>query len=139
VTLELRDVSGLPDPGIRPPIVADAGDPFASLRVAHLVARLPRGVAVRLRDMVDQLNADYLDWSFSRPVVLAVVVQLQSNWISDFRTQQGFDLAEGSAGDELTIEDSSRVEQWLIRQVDRYAQECEQRLRSFARDEGAIP
>ena len=98
MTLELRDVPGLPDPDLRPPIVADPGDPFASLRVAHLVARLPRGVPVRLRDMVDRLNADYLDWSFSRPVVAAVVVQLQSNWIADFRTQNGFDLEEGSAG-----------------------------------------
>ena len=139
MTLDLRDVPGLPDPGIRPPIVAEPTDPFASLRVAHLVARLPRGVPVRLRDMVDQLNADYLDWSFSRPVVLAVVVQMQSNWISDFRTQNGFDLAEGPAGDELTIEDSARVEPWLIRQVERYARDCSERLRSFARDEGAIP
>jgi hypothetical protein len=139
MTLTLRDVSGLPNPGVRPPIVAEVGDPFASLRVAHLVARLPRGAAIRLRDVVDHLNADYLDWSFSRPVVLAVVVQLQSNWISDFRTHQGFDLAEGPAGDELTIEDSSRVEAWLIHQVERYAAECAQRLRTFARDEGAIP
>ncbi len=121
MALELRDVPGLPDPDLRPPIVADAGDPFASLRVAHLVARLPRGAPIRLRDMVDRLNADYLDWSFSRPVVAAVVVQLQSNWIADFRTQHGFDLFEGSAGDELTIEDSARVEPWLVRQVERYA------------------
>ena len=137
--LQLRDVPGLPDPDLRPPIVADSGDPFASLRVAHTVARLPRGVPVRLRDVVDSLNAEYLDWSFSRPVVAAVVVQLQANWIADFRTQQGFDLAEGTAGDELTIEDSSRIEPWLVRQVERYAAECQRRLNAFARDEGAIP
>ena len=85
MTLELRDVSGLPDPNIRPPTVAQTGDPFAALRVAHLVARLPRGKPVRLRDVVDRLNAEYLDWSFSRPVVVAVVVQLQANWMADFQ------------------------------------------------------
>ena len=139
MTLDLRDVPGLPDPDLRPPIVADSGDPFATLRVAHLVARLPRGVPIRLRDIVDRLNADYLDWSFSRPVVAAVVVQLQSNWIADFRAQNGFDLDEGPAGDELTIEDTVRVEPWLVRQVERHAQECRGRLRAFAKDEGAIP
>lgn len=139
MTLPLRDVAGLPDPGLRPPTIAEAGDPFAALRVAHLVARIPRGAPVRLRDLVDRLNADYLDWSFSRSVVAAVVVQLQSNWTADFRSQQGFELAAGSAGDELTIEDSSRVEPWLIRQVERLAADCLERLRAFARDEGAVP
>ena len=49
--------------------MAEAGDPFSALRVANLVARLPRGVPVPLRDVVERLNADYLDWSFSRSVV----------------------------------------------------------------------
>jgi hypothetical protein len=119
--------------------VAEQGDPFASLRVAHLLARLPRGVPVRLRDVVDRLNAEYLDWSFSRPVVVATAVQLQANWTADFRTQKGFDLDDGPQGEELTIEDSARVEPWLVRQVARYAEECRQRLNAFARDEGAIP
>lgn len=132
-------MAGLPAPDIRPPVVAEQGDPFASLRVAHLLARLPRGVPVRLRDVVDRLNAEYLDWSFSRPVVAATTVQLQANWIADFRTQAGFDLHEGSQGAELTIEDSARVEPWLVRQVVRYAEECRARLDAFARDEGAIP
>ena len=139
MALELRDVRGLPDPDLHPPVIAEAGDPFAALRVAHLLARLPRGVPVRLRDAVDRLNADYLDWSFSRPVVAAVAVQLQANWIADFRTQQGFELDEGSAGEELTIEDSPRVEPWLVRQVERLRAECRERLREFARDEGAVP
>ena len=119
--------------------MAEAGDPFAALRVAHLVARMPRGVPIRLRDIVDRLNAEYLDWSFSRPVVAAVVVQLQANWNADFRSQRGFELADGPAGDELTIEDSARVEPWLVRQVSRYADECRQRLDVFARDEGGVP
>lgn len=137
--LHLRDVAGLPGADARPPIHAETGDPFSALRVAHLIARLPRGVPIRLRDVVERLNADYLDWSFSRPVVAAVAVQLRANWVADFRTSSGFDLAEGSTGEELTIEDSARVEPWLIRQVERLASECQERLRLFARDEGSIP
>ena len=139
MTLDLRDVSGLPDPNIRPPTVAEPKDPFASLRVAHLVARVPRGTAIRLRDVVDRLNGEYLDWSFSRPVVVAVVVQLQANWTADFRTQKGFDLDDGAHGEELTMEDTPRIEPWLVRQVARYAQECRAVLDKFARDEGALP
>ncbi len=112
---------------------------MSALRVAHLISRVPRGEPVRLRDVVDRLNLDYLDWSFSRSVVAAVVVQLQSNWTADFRSQQGFELTVGVAGEELTIEDSSRVEPWLVRQVERLAAESLARLRAFARDEGAIP
>ena len=139
MALDLREVPDLPDPNIRPPTVAESGDPFAALRVAHLVARVPRGTPVRLRDMVDRLNADYLDWSFARPVVAAVVVQLQANWNADFRTQLGFDVSEGQAGEEMTLEDSARIEPWLVRQVERYAEQCGDRLREFARDEGGVP
>ena len=134
MSVELRSVVGLPDPGIQPPVVAQSGDPFAALRVAHLFARLPRGVPVRLTDVVDTLNAAYLDWSFSRAVVAAVAVQLQSNWIADFRTSLGFELREGDRGDELVIEDSTRVEPWLVRQVERLALECREALRAFARE-----
>jgi hypothetical protein len=138
MSLSLHDVTGLPDPNIWPPVVADSGDPFASLRVAHLLARLDRGVPVRLRDIVDQLNAEYLDWAFSRSVVAAVCVQMQSNWVADFRTSLGFDLGEGDRGAELTIEDSVRAQPWLIRQVERYAMDCQGRLRSFARNEADL-
>jgi hypothetical protein len=137
--LQLREVGALPDPNVRPPTVAESGDPFAALRVAHLIARLPRGVPVRLRDIVDRLNADYLDWSFSRSVVAAVAVQLQANWLADFRTSVGFELREGDRGDELVIEDSVRAEPWLVRQVGRYAAECQARLSAFARNEGDLP
>ena len=136
--LPVRDVLGLPAADLHPPTVAESGDPFSALRVAHLLARIERGTAVRLRDVVDQLNSDYLDWSFSRPVVVSVVVQLQANWVADFRTTAGFDLADGPHGEEITIEDSPRSEPWLVRQVERIAAECRDRLRDFARDEGAI-
>ena len=101
MSLPLHEVPGLPDPDVRPPVIAESGDPFASLRVAHLLARLDRGVPVRLRDIVDQLNSDYLDWSFSRSVVAAVAVQMQANWVADFRTSLGFDLSDGDRGEEL--------------------------------------
>ena len=129
----------LPDPNLRPPTVAESADPFAGLRVAHLIARLPRGESVRLRDIVDRLNADYLDWSFSRPVVAAVAVQLAANWQADFRTSLGFEVSGGERGDELRIEDSGRAEAWLARQVERYSTECRGRLDAFARDEGDRP
>jgi hypothetical protein len=136
--LTLRDVPTLPNPNIQPPTVARSGDPFAGVRVAHLFARLPRGVPVRLRDVVDRLNSEYLDWSFSRSVVAAVAVQLQSNWLADFRTSTGFELREGERGDEIVIEDSTRVEQWLVRQVERLVADCREQLRGFARDETGL-
>lgn len=133
--MELRDLPGLPDPRLQPPIVAEAGDPFAELRVVHLLARLPRGSAVRVRDIADRLNADYLDWSFSRAVVSAAIVQLQANWLADYRNSDGIVLVEGPAGPELVIEDSSRVDPWIVRQAERLRATCEERLREFAIDE----
>ena len=137
--LETHDLAGLADPNIVPPTTAQSGDPFAALRIVHLLARISRGQPVRVRDIVDRLNADYLDWSFSRPVVLDAIVQLQSNWLSDYRTRDGILLEEGSAGPEITVEDSSRVDPWIVRQVERLAAECHEALRDFARDQGAVP
>jgi hypothetical protein len=137
--LELRETRGLPDPNIQPPTTAQSGDPFAALRIVHLLARLPRGRAVRVRDIVDRLNADFLDWSFDRTVVLDAIVQLQSNWLTDYRTRDGILLEEGIAGPELTIEDSPRVDPWIVRQASRLADECREVLGAFARDEGALP
>ena len=137
--LPVRHVAGLPAVDMRPPVHAEPGDPFSSVRVAHLLARIPRGTPVRLRDIVDRLNAEHRDWSFSRPVVASVAVQLQANWMADFRAERGFELRDGDAGEELIIEDSVRVEPWLVRQVERLAAECHAALRDFARDEGSIP
>lgn len=134
--MQLRETSGLADPTLRPPTIADAGDPFAELRVVHLVARLPRGEAVRVRDVVDRLNQDYLDWSFSRTVVVSAVIQLQSNWQSDYRNSDGIVLRDGVAGPELIVEESSRVDPWVVRQVDRLHAACLEQLREFAIDEG---
>jgi hypothetical protein len=137
--MQLRPTPGLPEPGLQPPTVAESGDPFAELRIVHLVARLPRGTSVRVRDVVDQLNREYLDWSFSRAVVLATVVQLQSNWQSDYRNSDGIVLRDDDVGPELLIEDSSRVDPWIVRQAERRHAACLESLRQFSIEEGAAP
>ena len=91
---------------------------------------------MRVRDIVDQLNADYLDWSFSREVVVATVVQLQANWLTDYRNSDGIVLSDGPAGPELTIEDSSRVDPWIVRQAERLSAACVEQLAAFAIEEG---
>ena len=135
----LREATGLPDPNIAPPQVAQSGDPFAQLRVVHLAARLPRGVPVRLRDIVERLNADYVDWSFGRGVVVEALVQLQANWMIDFRNTAGIEFGQDAAGETVTIEDTARVDSWMLVQLERLVSVCRQRLRSFAVEEGAIP
>jgi hypothetical protein len=133
--MRLRETEGLPDPNVQPPTVAVAGDPFSQLRVVHLLARVPRGAPLRVRDIVDRLNADYLDWSFSRAVVVAVIVQLQANWLADYRNSDGIVLHDGPAGPELRIEDSSRVDPWIARQAQRLYDACLEQLRAFAIEE----
>jgi hypothetical protein len=125
--------AGLPDPAITPPTVAEAGDPFSSLRVIDMVARLERGRAVRLEDIAARLNATYLDWLFSPRVVGDVVLQLASNWMTDYRNTAGFEVADGPSGPTLTIEDSPRVDPWIVRQAQRAAAECTERLAEFSR------
>ena len=108
--MDLRDTPGLPDPHLYPPVVAEPDDPFAALRVVHLVARLPRGQAVRVRDIVDRLEHEHMDWSFSGPVVVAAIVQLQANWLVDYRNSDGIVLRDGQTGPELVIEDDPESE-----------------------------
>ena len=130
--IRFRATPGLPEPDVNPPQVAESGDPFASLRIVHLLARGQRGEPVRVRDIVDRLNAEYVDWSFSRQVVVDAIVQLQSNWLADYRNASGIELAEGPAGPTLTIEDTSRVDPWITRQAHRLAALCQEELRRFA-------
>jgi len=128
--------SELPDPNLRPPVVAESADPFSALRVVHLLARLPRGEATSLADVVVRLNAEYSDWSFSRRVVADVIAQLRANWITDYRTVEGIQLDDGTAGPTLTIDDSARTGPWLVEQAWRLAAECHAALDEFARGEG---
>jgi hypothetical protein len=116
-----------------PPTIAEAGDPFTAIRVIDLLARLERGTAIRLADIVDRLNATYLDWLFTIPVVADVAVQLQANWMSDYRNSAGIVLEEGPLGPTIAIEDSSRVDPWIVRQAQREAAACTERLAEFSR------
>jgi hypothetical protein len=123
----------MPDPAITPPTIAEARDPFTTVRVVDLIARLERGRAIRLADLADRLNASYLDWLFPVPVIADVALQLQANWMADYRNSSGIAVEDGPSGPTLTIEDSSRVDPWIVRQAQRAAAECTERLAEFSR------
>jgi hypothetical protein len=125
--------AGLPDPDIAPPTIGESGDPFTTLRVLDLLARLERGRPQRLADIADRLDATYLDWLFPVPVVADVVIQLQADWMADYRNASGIVLEDGPTGPTLTIEDSSRVDPWIVRQAQRVAADCTERLAEFSR------
>ena len=116
-----------------PPVIAESGDPFTALRVVDLAARLERGRPISLAAIVDRLNATYLDWLFEARVVADALVQLQSNWLADYRNASGIVLDEGPTGATLTIEDSTRVDPWIARQAARLAAECREALAAFSR------
>ncbi len=124
---------GLPDPEIDPPTIGEAGDPFTSLRVIDLLARLERGRPQRLADIADRLNAMHLDWMFPIPVVADAALQLQANWMADYRNSAGIVIEDGPTGPTLTLEDSSRVDPWITRQAQRAAADCTERLVEFSR------
>lgn len=124
---------GMPDPGVTPPVVAEAGDPFTSLRVIDLLARIERGRPARLEDIAGRLDATYLDWLFPVGVVADVALQLQANWMADYRNSAGIVVADGPSGPTLTIEDSTRVDPWIVRQAQRAAADCTERLAEFSR------
>ena len=125
--------AGLPDPAIDPPNVGETGDPFTALRVIDVVARIERGRPIRLADIADRLNASYLYWLFPVPVIAAVALQLQVNWMADYRNSSGIVVEDGPSGPLLTIEDSSRVDPWIVRQSERVAADCTERLAEFSR------
>ncbi len=125
--------AGLPDPAVNPPTIAERGDPFAALRVIHLLAQVERGQPIRVADIVGRLDAIYLDWLFSPAVVTDVVLQLQANWMADYRNTSGIVIDDGPYGATITIEDSSRVDPWIVRQAQREAASCTERLAEFSR------
>jgi len=132
--LHLRPgLPGLPEPTLQPPQVAESDDPFSALRVIHVLARLERGRPFRLDDVAAALNAIHLDWLFSRSVVTDVALQLQANWLADYRNSSGIVLDDSPHGPTISIEDSSRVDPWIVRQAERTASECRQRLLAFSR------
>jgi hypothetical protein len=125
----------MPEPDLRPPVYAESGDPFAALRIVDLVARMDRGRPIRIDDLVDRLNATYLDWLFSRAVVTDALVALQANWMADYRNSSGIVLEDGPQGATVSLEDSSRVDPWIVRQAQREAAACRERLDAFARSD----
>ncbi len=131
---ELRpQPAGMPDPMSTPPVIAESGDPFSELRIVDLVARIPRGRPVPLAAIVDRLNATHLDWLFEARVVEDALVQLQANWMADYRSTTGIVLDEGPGGVTVAIEDSTRVDPWIARQAQRLADACRQALAEFSR------
>jgi hypothetical protein len=124
---------GMPVERPGPPVVAESGDPFTTLRVIDLVARLPRGQPVGLRSVVERLNATYLDWLFEERVVADAILQLQANWMADYRNSSGIVLEDGAGGATVTIEDSTRVDPWIVRQAQRELAACREALLDFSR------
>jgi hypothetical protein len=100
------------------------------------VARVERGRPVRLDDLVTALNARHLDWLFDRATVVDALIGLQANWMADYRNASGIVLDDGPYGPTLTLEDSPRVDPWIVRQAQREAATCRERLAEFARRDG---
>ena len=124
---------GMPSEQPAPPVVAESDDPFAAIRVIGLVARLPRGTAIPMRTLVERLNATYLDWLFDERVVADVVLQLQANWMADYRNTSGIVVDEAAGVATVTIEDSPRVDPWIVRQAQRELHACREALLEFSR------
>jgi hypothetical protein len=129
--------AGFPADRPRPPVIAESRDPFADLRIVEALAQLERGREVRIDDLVDRLNAAHLDWLFPRSVVVAALVALQANWMADYRSGSGILLDAGDRGDVLTVQDTARMDPWLVGQAERLAAEAQEALRSFARRDTA--
>ena len=123
----------MPVADLAPPVVAESGDPFTNLRVVDLLARIPRGQPIALAAIVDRLNATQLDWLFEARVVADAILQLQANWLADYRNQTGIVIDEGPSGVTVAIEDSSRVDPWIARQAQRLADACREALAEFSR------
>ena len=125
--------AGLPEAELRPPVIAESDDPFAAARIIDLVARLPRGHAIAVGAIVDRLNAIHTDWLFEARVVADALVQLQANWMADYRNTSGIVLEDDGGGPTLTIEDSTRVDPWIVRQAERVQARCREVLADFSR------
>jgi len=123
----------MPAATLAPPVIAESGDPFTNLRIVDLVARMPRGRPIALSAIVDRLNATHLDWLFESRVVADAILQLQVNWMADYRNTNGIVIDEGASGTTISIEDSTRVDPWIARQAQRLAGACAEALDDFSR------
>jgi hypothetical protein len=125
--------AGFPPDRPAPPVVAEPDDPFTALRVLDAFARMERGRPVTIDALVAHLNATHLDWLFTGDVVVSVLVGLQANWMADYRNTSGIVLDDGPGRAAVQLEDSSRVDPWLVRQALREAADCRDALAEFAR------
>ncbi len=58
--------------------------------------------------------------------------------MADYRNSSGIVIEDGPYGQTVTLEDSSRVDPWIVRQVQREVVACRERLAAFSRlDRGA--
>jgi hypothetical protein len=130
---------GMPDPALSPPQIARGGDPFAALRVVHFVSRLRRNETLQLRDVVNALNAEFLDWYFAEKVVLAELVQLQANWGISFHGDDRIVLDRNERGHTLLIVDSTKMSSFLVNEAKRLAEACAEELRRFTLGDGVSP
>jgi hypothetical protein len=130
---------GMPDPALAPPQIARSGDPFAALRLVHFVSRLRRNETLQLRDVVNALNATYLDWYFSEKVVLAELVQLQANWSISFHGDDRIVLDRNERGHTLLLTDSTKMSAFLVNEARRLADACREELRRFTLGDGVSP
>ena len=62
-----------------------------------------------------------------------VLLQLQANWMADYRNSSGIVVEDGPYGPTSTIEDSTRVDPWIVRQVEREVAACRVALADFSR------
>jgi len=127
---------GMPDPDLVPPQIARSGDPFAALRIVHFVSRLRRNATLQVRDVVNALNAEFLDWYFSEKVVLAELVQLQANWGISFHGDDRIVLDRNERGHTLLITDSTKMTAFLVNEARRLADACGEELRQFTLGDG---
>ena len=73
------------------------------------------------------------DVTLRPPVVADALVRLQANWLTDYRNATGIVIEDGAYGPTVTIEDSSRVDPWIVRQVGREVAACDEALEAFSR------
>jgi hypothetical protein len=55
--------------------------------------------------------------------------------MADYRNTSGILIDDGPYGATIEIEESTRVDPWLVRQAQREAAECRERLARFSRRE----
>ena len=69
-------------------------------------------------------------------MVADVLIALQANWMADYRNASGIVLEDGPYGPSVTLEDSPRVDPWIVGQAARAVAACRERLAEFARRDG---